>query len=215
MKRKIIRVSIVEDRPDIRKNLEEHINQTDDLFCISSYADGESALKGLLEDKPDVVIMDIGIPKMNGIECMLRVKLKDPEIIFLMYTIFEEDEKVFDALKSGASGYILKDERASGAIKAIREVIKYGCRPMSPVIAQKAIDNYHVFERRKELIEKLSEKQFIVLKKLSEGKLNKEIANELNTTEATIRVCVHRVFRILHVNNRVEATLKYLGITKI
>lgn len=212
--KKITRVSVVEDRDHIRLNLKAQINHTDDLFCTSVYSDGEAALKGLIEDHPDIVIMDIGLPKMNGIECMLRVKLKCPDIIFLMYTIYEEDEKVFDALKSGASGYILKEERAKGAIQAIRSFVKDGGGPMSPSIARKVIENFHKYSHQHHLTEQLSEKQFIILKKIAEGKLNKEIAGELSTSEAYIKTCLSRIYKKLQVHNRVEALNKYLKETK-
>ncbi len=206
----ITKISIVEDRKHIRENLKTHINHTKDLFCISTYDNAEDALKGLVIDKPNVVIMDIGLPEMSGTECMLRVKLKCPEIAFLMYTIFEEDDKIFDALKSGASGYILKESRASVAIKAIREFIDGG-GPMTPTIARKVIDSFHKFNFKNELIEELTPSEFNIIRKIAEGKLNKEIADELKTTEGYIKVCISRIYKKIHVNNRVEALNKYIN----
>ncbi len=204
-----ISVCVVEDIEAIRENLVAHINATDDLICIDSYASAESALKGLIEKQPDVVIQDIGLPEMTGTECMLRVKLKCPDISFLMYTVFQEDDKIIDAVKSGASGYILKEDRASVAINAIREFVKGG-GPMSPTIARKVIDSFHKYQQKNEIIEKLSDTEYKVIQKIAEGKLNKEIAFELKTSEDYIKVCIHRIYKKLHVNNRVEALRKYL-----
>ncbi len=213
MTNQITKISIVEDRKHIRENLKTHINQTKDLFCVSTYENAESALKGLVKENPDVVIMDIGLPEMTGTECMLRVKLQCPRIAFLMYTIFEEDDKIFDALKSGASGYILKEARANVAIKAIRDFLDGG-GPMSPTIARKVIDSFHKYSYKNELIEELTNSEFNVIKKIAEGKLNKEIADELNTTEGYIKVCISRIYKKIHVNNRVEALNKYINSTK-
>ena len=211
MENVITRVSVVEDTDAIRENLVAYINAAEDMECISSYSSAETALKGLIKDSPDVVIMDIGLPAMSGTECMLRVKLKCPNISFLMYTVFQEDDKIFDALKSGASGYILKEDRASVAINAVRDFVKGG-GPMSPTIAKKVIDSFHKYQQQNEIIEKLSNTEYKIIQKIAEGKLNKEIAYEIDTSEDYVKVCIHRIYKKLHVNNRVEALRKYLDI---
>ena len=208
---KIIRVCIVEDKDHIRLSLKTQLNQTKDLICVGDYENGKTGLKGIINDQPDIVLMDIGLPDMSGTECMLRVKLKCPDINFLMYTVFEEDEKVFDALKSGANGYILKEDRASGAIRAIRQFVQDKGGPMSPSIARKVIENFHQFNQKNNLTEQLSNKQFIILKKIAEGKINKEIAAELDTTEGYIKICLARIYKKLEVQNRIEALNKYFG----
>jgi len=211
MENVITRVSVVEDTDAIRENIVAYINAAEDMECISNYSSAETALKGLIKDNPDVVIMDIGLPAMSGTECMLRVKLKCPDISFLMYTVFQEDDKIFDALKSGASGYILKEDRASIAINAVRDFVKGG-GPMSPTIAKKVIDSFHKYQQQNEIIEKLSDTEYKIIQKIAEGKLNKEIAYEIDTSEDYVKVCVHRIYKKLHVNNRVEALRKYLDI---
>jgi len=211
MENVITRVSVVEDTDAIRENIVAYINAAEDMECISNYSSAETALKGLIKDNPDVVIMDIGLPAMSGTECMLRVKLKCPDISFLMYTVFQEDDKIFDALKSGASCYILKEDRASIAINAVRDFVKGG-GPMSPTIAKKVIDSFHKYQQQNEIIEKLSDTEYKIIQKIAEGKLNKEIAYEIDTSEDYVKVCVHRIYKKLHVNNRVEALRKYLDI---
>lgn len=208
------RVSIVEDTLEVRRALRERINETDDLFCITDYESGEEALMNLPLDQPDIVIMDIGLPKMSGIECMLHLKIKYPEMTFLMFTVFDDESNVFDALKAGASGYILKGERPSRVIEAIRE-FKNGGGPMSPEISKKVMDSFHRFGPTNPNVENLTEHQLNILKMISEGLLNKEIADKLNITLGSIKVQISRIYAKLHVNNRVEAINKYLGKNRI
>jgi len=204
------RISIVEDTDHIREILKSRINETDDLYCITDYANAEEAVADLPEAKPDVVIMDIGLPGMSGIECMMKVKSKCPEMAFLMFTVFDNDAHVFDALKAGANGYIMKDEKPSGVIHAIRDYLAGGA-PMSAEIGKKVLESFHRFGPANAHIEKLTMHQLNILKQIAQGLLNKEIAADLGITEGSIKVQINRIYKKLEVNNRVEAINKYLG----
>lgn len=209
--KKQTRVSIVEDTDHIREILKTRINDTDDLFVITTYDNAEDALSSLPSDQPDVVIMDIGLPGMSGIECMLKVKMKCPDMGFLMFTVFDNDEHVFDALKAGANGYVMKDEKPSGVIKAIREYIAGGA-PMSAEIGKRVLESFHRNSPKNEAVEKLTDHQKFILSQISQGLLNKEIAAKLGITVGSIKVQINRIYKKLQVNNRVEAINKYLGV---
>ena len=208
------RISIVEDTDSIREILKSRINETDDLFCITDYQNAEDAILDIPEAKPDIVIMDIGLPGMSGIECMMKIKKECPDIAFLMFTVFDNDQNVFDALKAGANGYIMKDEKPSGVILAIREYLNGG-GPMSAEIAKKVMESFHRFGPKNAHIEKLTSHQLYILKQISDGLLNKEIAANLNITEGSIKVQINRIYKKLQVNNRIEAINKYLGQNRI
>lgn len=212
------RISIVEDIPEAREALKKKINQALDLQCVSDYGYAEDALRNLPRVKPDLVLMDIVFPPgfMNGIECMLRIKLKHPDIDFLMFTQYDHDEKVFDALKGGAIGYVLKRERVEGVMRAIQEW-RQGGAPMSREIAHKVLKSFHRFGPDSQLAENLTAREMEVLKFLEMGLLYKEIANRLNPPigEGTVRQHIHRIYRKLEVNNRLDAIKKYLNISHI
>lgn len=212
MKEQRIKVSIVEDNARITETLKGQISKTEDLVCISDYNLAEDALKGLIKDNPQIVLMDIGMPCMSGIECMFRVKLKCPNINFLMFTVLENDEKVFDALKSGASGYVLKRDGITGVIAAIRE-LNQGGAPMSREIAQKVINSFHLHGPKNTLRENLTPREIEILKWLAKGLQNKEVAEKMvpPIAEGTVKQHIHRIYRKLQVNNRTEAVNKYLG----
>lgn len=206
----VTRITIVEDATEVRLSLVKRINATDDLFCITSYGNGNDALKNIPKDQPQVVIMDIGLPDMSGIECMLKLKLAFPDMTFLVFTVFDDDSHVFDALKSGASGYILKGGRPSAVVEAIRES-RTGGGPMSPEISKKVLNSFHKYGPTNPHIESLTAHQIKILKLISDGLLNKEIADKLGITLGSMKVQINRIYQKLHVNNRVEAVNTYLG----
>ena len=205
---KRIRISIVEDTTEVRERLVLSINNTEDLYCISDYPNAELAISDIPLAQPDVVIMDIGLPGLSGIECMLRIKSASPDIPFLMFTVFDNDENIFKALKAGAVGYIMKDERPRGVIAAIRTFINGGA-PMSPEIGKKVLQSFHRYKPLKGQVESLTQHQIQILDFISQGFLNKEIAEKLNITEGSIKVQISRIYKKLQVNNRVEAINKY------
>lgn len=205
----ILRISVVEDRSEIRTSLVKNINRTEGMTCISEYASAEDAFKNLPDEKPDLVLMDIGLPKMSGIECMIRISLITTGIDFLMFTVFEDDENVFEALKAGAIGYVLKSDGTLGVIKAIREY-QNGGAPMSRNIAKKVLLSFNQKQKNKGNFESLTKQQTVILGQLSEGLLNKEIADRLGISERTVKQHNNAIYKKLQVNNRTEAVKKYL-----
>ena len=200
------RISIVEDDEKKLLEIKNAFNQTNDLICISAYLNGEDALINIPKDQPEIVIMDIGLPHMNGVECMFRIKHKCPQILFLMYTIFANDEKVFDSLRFGADGYVLKRDGILGILESVRNLID-GDAPMSSEIAKKVIKSFHIAN----LECHLTPRQIEILELLSKGLLNKEIAEKLYLTVGTVKVQLARIYKKLQVNNRVEAINTYKG----
>lgn len=206
-----IQVAIVEDLDEVRQSLREMIEEAEGMTCRNDYADAEAALPGLLAEPPDVVVMDIGLPGMNGIECMLRVKLKNPDIRFMMFTIFDQDNQVFEALKAGADGYILKHEPMEEILEAIREIYVGGA-PMSRHIARKVMRSFHRLPATPSGEAPLTLRETQILEQLTQGLLYKEIADNLVITTGTVKQHIHNIYQKLHVQNRTEAINKYLDL---
>lgn len=206
----MIRVSVVEDQLDVLNSLVKRIDRTEEMICVSHYTNGEDALLHIPKQKPDLVLMDIGLPKMSGVECMVRIKLEVPTIDFLMFTVFDNDEHVFEALKAGAIGYVLKSERTAGALRAIEEYAQGGA-PISRDIARKVLSSFHTQNLKKAAsFEILTPQQLLILEQLSQGLLNKEIADRLHISEGTVKQHNYTIYKKLQVNNRTEAVQKYL-----
>lgn len=209
-----IKVSIAEDLNEIRNILVNRINQTEGMRCISDYEFVEDAQIGLLRDRPDVVIMDIRFNSSNitGIQCMYHVRRKLPHVLFLMFTEFDNDELVFDALKFGAKGYILKKDGIQGVISGI-ESIYNGGSPMNSFIARKVMNNFDILQNKGSLIEKLSPREIEVIDLVAEGLQNKEIADRVipQIAAGTVSQILHSIYRKLEVNNRTEAVRKYMN----
>lgn len=203
----MVNVQIVEDIDDVRLSLQDYFNTIADFSCTHNYANAEDAFSGFLLNKPDVVIMDIGLPGVSGIECLMRLKQMHADVKVLMFTIFEDDDHVFEALKAGADGYILKKEPVEKIYKAIREVLQQGA-PMSGSIALKVIQSFKV-ERPKPKAH-LSPRQSEVLQQLAKGLPYKLIADHLGVSIGTIKQHIHQIYKKLQVNNKVEAINKYL-----
>jgi len=205
------KVCIVEDNDQIRETLNKRINQCDDLDCIGAYPDTIPALKYIPRKEPGVVIMDIDLPNMSGIECMLRLKERFPDMLFLMFTIFDDDN-VFEALKAGASGYILKNEGIKGVIERVRELIKGGA-PMSDQIAKKVLSSFRNKQIISKEVEKLTPRQMEILNLLAKGLVYKEIASQLKPQISIggVKQHISRIYKVLAVNNRTEAINKWLN----
>ena len=207
-------VAIVEDNNDIRQALEQIITSSNDFTLTGSFATGEEALIKLPILNPKVVLMDIGLGDgMNGIEVVRELKASNPDILFMMCTIYEEDEKIFEALRAGASGYILKKTQPVKLLEGITELIQGGA-PMSSQIASKvvaAFKNMSVETQTGSPLDILSKKENIILEMLSTGLSSKEIAEKRRITTGTVRKHVYNIYHKLHVNNRVEAVNKYFG----
>ena len=202
-------VSIVEDEDWMRRNLAREIGRNPALRCVSYYRAAEEALRGIPGDCPDVVLMDINLPGIDGVECVRRLKLALPETRFLMLTVYEEDDKIFDSLRAGASGYLLKRSTTEELLEAIHQV-RSGGTPLSCSIARKVV---HYFNRIGNVPEmaRLSPRERDVLELLAKGFAYKEIADQLSLTLETIRMNVKHIYSKLHVHSRGEATAKIRG----
>ena len=204
----MIRVAIIEDNDQFRKALETIINQVQDTELQGSYTSAEKAVIGLQQSPPDIAIVDISLPGMRGTELIVRMKDKIRNTQFLVCTIHDDDETIFDALKSGASGYILKDPVTVEEIsRAIRDLYNGGS-PMSPFIARKVIGTFQkpAISDPNSLLS-LREKQ--VLELVAKGLLYKEIAIRLEISAETVKKHLKNIYQKLHVQNKVEALNKF------
>ena len=202
-----ISISIVEDINEVRKSLEKLLLDSTDFAWISSFSNAEEAEKELPRNNPDIVIMDINLPGKSGIDCILSIKDKCPGTLFIMYTIFEDDQKVFEALEAGASGYLLKKTPKEKILESLKELYEGGS-PMSTQIARKVIQ---AFQKSKTITEEektLTKKEKEVLELLSKGFLYKEIADKLSISPYTVKQHIHRIYGKLHVTNKAEAINK-------
>jgi len=204
----VIAVSVVEDIQDIRESLQQLIEASDNFLCLSAYSNAEDALKDLPAVKPDIVLMDINLPGMNGIECIRRVKTLCPQLQFMMFTIYEDSEQVFDALAAGASGYLLKKTPRDKILPSIQELYEGGS-PMSTQIARKVVAYFQKEKEASNNQAQLSAREREVLELLSKGFVYKEIAARLNIATGTVRQHIHKIYEKLHVQNRTEALNKF------
>jgi DNA-binding NarL/FixJ family response regulator len=206
----VIAVSIVEDIQEIRESLQRMISVADDFLCLSVYGNAEDAVKELPQVKPDIVLMDINLPGMSGIDCIKKIKALCPQIQFMMFTIYEDSEQVFDALAAGASGYLLKKTPKDQVLPAIKELYEGGS-PMSTHIARKVVRYFQKQKEEKNKDSQLSEREKEILELLSKGFLYKEIGDRLHIATGTVRQHIHHIYEKLHVQNRTEAINKFYG----
>lgn len=203
----MISISIVEDQPEIRNSLERLIHQQTDILLLSSFSNAEDAINGIVAHQPDIVLMDINLPRMNGIECIEKIKDQCPNSQFMIFTIYENDDKIFDALAAGANGYILKKTPPEKIIESIKE-LHNGGSPMSSQIARKVLT---YFNKKTTKLTQLTNKENEILHLLSKGFLYKEIAAKLTISTGTVTQHVHHIYEKLHVSNKTEAINKFLG----
>lgn len=204
----MITVSIVDDEKGLRESIATFVNGSTGFRCISNYSSGEAALKGLAEDKPDVVLMDINLGGMTGIECVQRLKTVAPDMQILMLTVYEDTDQIFKALEAGATGYLLKRSSPTRLLQALREV-HAGGSPMSSSIARKVVAS---FQKAKQTVHThLSPREEMVLNCLAKGLTYKQIADQLDISIDTIRTYLRRVYEKLHVQSRTEAVAKDLS----
>ena len=205
-----ISVSIVEDSEQVRSTLTKLINRAEGFKCLSEYANAEAALEGLPKDKPEVVLMDINLPGMNGVECVRQLKQKMPGVQVMMLTAYEDTENIFNALAAGASGYMLKRTPRDELLEAIREVQRGGS-PMTTHIARKVVQSFQKSAAAPPPVESnLSEREQQVLDCLSQGFLYKEIAEKLGISYETVHTYIRRIYEKLQVRTRTEAVAKFL-----
>jgi DNA-binding NarL/FixJ family response regulator len=212
----VIPVAIVEDNNDIRHALEQIIEMSEGYELCCSCINGEEALAVIPYANPRVVLMDINLGGIDGIECVRILKESNPEILFMMCTVLEQDEKIFEALTAGASGYILKKTTPSKLLEAIKELSEGGA-PMSSQIARKVVAAFQqkapvaVSTPAFESLDVLSKREKEILQMLSKGLLYKEIADQMYISAETVKKHVYHIYEKLHVSNRVEAVNRYFG----
>ena len=207
--KKIITVSIVDDEADLREHIAGYLAAAGNIRCKSAYASAEEALEHLPRDKPDVILMDINLGEMDGIECVRRLTVLMPRAQVLMLTVFEDTDKIFRALAAGASGYLLKRMSPKTLLESIEEVCAGGS-PMSAPIARKVVQSFKAAPARGDESVDLSPRDRSVLDGLAGGLAYKQIADELGVSIHTVRNYIRRIYEKLHVCTRTEAVAKFM-----
>jgi len=205
-----ITLAIVEDLDEVREGLKQFLSLNPEFTVLDTFSSAEDALQQLPELTPDIVIMDINLPDMNGIECIRQMKGKSPATQFMMFTVYENDEKVFEALKAGASGYLLKNTGLLQLTEALKE-LHNGGSPMSANIARKLVTLFRDNEKESPDLEQLTKREKELLQLLAKGLLYKEISEQLFITLNTVKQHIHNIYEKLHVQNRTEALNKVFG----
>jgi len=202
-------ICIVEDKKDLREGMNMMVQLSESYELAGSFGNAEEAIEKIPAIQPDAVLMDINLPGASGINCVAALKARFPEMLFLMCTAYEDNDKIFDSLKAGASGYILKTEGPAMIIEALDDMIAGGS-PMSSSIARKVVASFVKMGNENTLIESLSDREKMVLGHLAKGLIGKEVADVLDISAGTVRKHVQNIYRKLHVNTRVEAVNLYL-----
>ncbi|MCU0370211.1 MAG: response regulator transcription factor [Bacteroidales bacterium] len=205
-----LRVAVVEDDRMVREVLEILLNGSPGFTCAASYGTGEDAVACLPDVNPDVVLMDINLPGINGIECIARLKEQNLPMLFIMLTIFEDADVIFQSLSAGASGYLLKQTPPAKLLEAIQEVHQGGS-PMSREIARKVIQSFQRPLQEESAENALTKREEEILSYLVKGLLYKEIATRLFIGVETVRTHIRHIYEKLQVRTRSEAIVKYLG----
>jgi DNA-binding NarL/FixJ family response regulator len=208
-----VKIGIVEDNPEISSNWRQLFSLNDDYECVGAFPTGEEALRKLPGLKPDVVLMDISLPGMSGIECVASLKRVLPKTPVLMITVHSDNDRLFQALQSGANGYLLKRTTPEELINAIQEVLNGGA-PMTGEIARRVIESFNRPSAAPAEENNLSQRESEVIELLAQGYSDKEIAANLNIGFTTVRSHVSRIFEKLHVRSRVEAATKFVNAGK-
>ena len=204
-----ITVSIVEDNHQLRGTLARVISRAEGFQCLSHYPNAEEALKALPGVRPDVVLMDINLPGMNGVECVRQLKQILPNTQIVMLTAYEDTENIFNSLVAGASGYLLKRTSSAELLAALLEVSQGGS-PMTAHIARKVVQSFQKTGPSPQATENLSQREQEVLDCLAQGFLYKEIAEKLGISYETVHTYVRRIYEKLQVRTRTEAVAKFL-----
>lgn len=206
-----ISIAIIEDMQEVAYGLQELFNEEEGLVCQKVYHTAEEAIAFLSKHPTDVVLTDIGLPGASGIEAIVTLKERCPKTQFCMFTVFEDNKKIFDSIQAGAKGYILKNSDPDMIITSIKDLYKGGS-PMNPEIARKVIDAFTSESSHETKIARLplTAREMQLLELLSQGLLYKEIARDLSITIGTVKQHIHKIYDKLQVNNRTEAINKYL-----
>jgi DNA-binding NarL/FixJ family response regulator len=207
-----ILVGVVEDDEGIRSTLTVLIARSPSFKLVSSCVDAETALEAVPEARPDVVLMDINLPRMDGVECVRRLKARLPEVQFIMLTVYEDNDRLFASLMAGANGYLLKRTAPEKLLSAIREVFAGGS-PMSPQIARRVVQQFRHEPEPAPGLDRLTPRERDVLDQLARGYRYKEIVDNLGISLDTVRSYIRNIYEKLRVHSRTEAVVKYLRTT--
>ena len=204
-----VTVAVVEDSPTVRRNLNRWLDRTPGFKCVCTCANGVEALRVIPERQPQVVLMDIQMPKMSGVECTAQLKQLLPAAQIIVLTVYEDTETIFNALRAGACGYLLKRSSHQEILNAIREILQGGA-PMTSAIARKLVTAFQEPVPPADPGTALSTREREILDLLAQGLANKEIGAKLNLSPFTVKNHLARVFEKLHVRCRTEAVMAYL-----
>lgn len=206
----MIAVSLVEDHAETRESLTALINTAPGFRCAGVHANAEEALREIPKQNPDVALVDINLPGMSGIECVSKLKHLLPQLPVLILTTYEESELIFNSLRAGASGYLLKKMAPVELVTAIEQVCAGGA-PMSMPVASKIVRYFQQRQSAATEVEKLTQREQEILALLAQGFLYKEIGERTGISFSTVRAHLRNIYEKLHVQSRTEATIKYLG----
>jgi len=206
----ITKVSIIEDDEVFANALATILKGTPGFRCISTHATGEDALEDLPFDSVDVVLVDLSLPGITGVECIRRLRDRSDKVLFMVLTVHQETTKIFESLKAGAVGYVLKRTPWAEIMEAISELVRGGA-PMSPAIARKVAQYFHELKSRSEDLDQLTDREREVLHSIAGGYSDKEIAERMGISVHTVRNHVKSIYTKLEIRSRSEATAKYLG----
>ena len=204
-----IQVALVEDDEVIRANLSHRIGGNSSFRLLRSYADAETALADLPRHKPDVVLMDINLPGMDGIACVRQLKPKMPNTQFIMLTVYEDSNRLFKSLMAGASGYLLKRTTPAKLLAAIREA-REGGSPMTPQLARRVVQHFQQLPEPSTDVQRLTPREKEVLEQLAKGFRYKEIVDNLHISSGTLHSYIRSIYEKMHVHSRTEAVVKFL-----
>ncbi len=210
MSKRTIKVGIVEDVTETREALAALVHGAEGLRCVGAVASGEAALRELPPLSPDVVLMDIKLPRMNGIQCVAELKRLLPGLQVLMLTTYEDSDLIFDSLRAGAGGYLLKKMPPADILQAIGQVYEGGS-PMSVHVARKVVNHFQQIPQPASEVERLTPREREILDLLAKGYRYKEIVDHLNISLSTVRTHIRAVYDKLHVQSRTEAVVKLLS----
>jgi DNA-binding NarL/FixJ family response regulator len=210
VQRPAVTVTVVEDDASIREVLAAWIQETEGFACVGRFPDAESAVARMVEGAPDVVLVDINLPGLSGIECVRTLKPRLPGTQFVMLTVYDDSAHIFDALAAGATGYLLKRTSRESLIAALREV-HAGGSPMSSTIARKVVQSLQQAKPNPPAAGQLSKREGEVLALLAQGYLYKEIADSMGVSVPTVNSFIRRIYEKLHVNSRGQAVALYVG----
>jgi DNA-binding NarL/FixJ family response regulator len=205
-----IRISLVEDMQGVRERLAALLNGVPGMSCVAAFATGEDAVQNMLAAQPDVALVDVHLPGMSGIECVAKLKTQLPKLQILMLTRFEQSDLIFNSIRAGASGYLLKSTPPAELIHAVEQV-HLGGAPMSMQIARKVVDHFRQIQQPASDVETLTQREQEILELLAKGYYYKEISDSLGISYNTVRTHLQHIYEKLHVQSRTGAVLKFLG----